>query len=328
MRKLLFFVLLNTLIISIFAQNLIEDEYLVPNSFAGKGYIKSYTPPVLEIMPFAQEREAKKVEKISLPTYHFIPATYDTLSWDTVLLVEAYTYYELKADASNNNQILRFSENGVEYEISPPAFKTEIQRRKIRETNAVWVEGKNKRLLNCMGKQIGIDIYKMEIPTQYKVFQIKTLQTPAKMHLKTSEKHTVFEIYPPSPYLKVIHQPAQYAYIPKIEKLTDPKIEISLRDSILKLPPQYSSKYGYYLVSEEDYSDFREVICCDYAPPAEYIFAEVQKKLISLGYYKGEIKVQADAEIRKALVTFQKENNLPVGRIDSETLKKLGISYH
>ena len=70
-------------------------------------------------------------------------------------------------------------------------------------------------------------------------------------------------------------------------------------------------------------TEWREVICeSDFT---REILNDIVEKLIS-AHYLGERHITYDIEVRKALVEFQKDNNLPVGHVDLETLKHLGIT--
>jgi hypothetical protein len=51
----------------------------------------------------------------------------------------------------------------------------------------------------------------------------------------------------------------------------------------------------------------------------------MQKALKARGYYKGKINNVLDALTKAALVKFQKDNGLPIGSFDLQTLKALGV---
>jgi len=53
----------------------------------------------------------------------------------------------------------------------------------------------------------------------------------------------------------------------------------------------------------------------------------VQAALRSRGYDPGPTDNVMGSRTKAALVKFQRENNLPVGQLDFETLKALGVNY-
>ena len=79
------------------------------------------------------------------------------------------------------------------------------------------------------------------------------------------------------------------------------------------------------MVKQGGFTDWREVVC-DSEITVELI-RSVQKALIARGYNVGP--AGADNKIGKdtkdALMKYQKDNNLPVGQLDIETLKSLGV---
>ncbi len=74
------------------------------------------------------------------------------------------------------------------------------------------------------------------------------------------------------------------------------------------------------------FTKWREVICNQAITIS--IINEVQSILRKFGYFKGgnTNNPVLDIEAKKSLVRFQKENYLPVGQLDVETLNLLGIS--
>ncbi len=63
--------------------------------------------------------------------------------------------------------------------------------------------------------------------------------------------------------------------------------------------------------------------CCQ--PPRLNIPAEVAMKLKEKGYFKGKIEGVITEELKKAIIQFQKDNKLPVGNMNIEMLRALGI---
>ena len=59
---------------------------------------------------------------------------------------------------------------------------------------------------------------------------------------------------------------------------------------------------------------------------AQRIF-NVKKSLKAKGYYHNKLDNNMDKIAKKALCKFQKDNGLPIGSLDMQTLKALGIHY-
>ncbi len=58
-----------------------------------------------------------------------------------------------------------------------------------------------------------------------------------------------------------------------------------------------------------------------------YLEKTIQKALKARGYYKGKIDGIIGAETKRALVRFEKDNGIPPGNHNNNTLKALGIGY-
>jgi len=88
---------------------------------------------------------------------------------------------------------------------------------------------------------------------------------------------------------------------------------------------QYKTVTKRQLVKPGGFTEWKEVVCdADITPD---LYRRVQTALISRGYNVGS--AGADGRIgtatKNALVKFQKDNGLPVGQLDVETLRALGV---
>lgn len=75
----------------------------------------------------------------------------------------------------------------------------------------------------------------------------------------------------------------------------------------------------------EPIQDWHEVLCEN--KTTKKLLFNLQEKLWELGYYKGDKTRKLDSKTKSALINFQKDNNLPYGQLNIESLKALGIRY-
>lgn len=61
------------------------------------------------------------------------------------------------------------------------------------------------------------------------------------------------------------------------------------------------------------------------SPHNNNIVTEIQQILADKKYYKGEIDNILGEKTKKALLQFQKDNTLPIGRLDRQTLIALNV---
>jgi len=78
------------------------------------------------------------------------------------------------------------------------------------------------------------------------------------------------------------------------------------------------------LIKEQGYTRWAEFDCPCTGMAVDALVAQIQEALIDLGY-KLELTNKMDRETKNCLVDYQKKNELPIGQLDFETLKSLGI---
>jgi len=91
------------------------------------------------------------------------------------------------------------------------------------------------------------------------------------------------------------------------------------------IPAKYTTISKRVLATPGGFSEWREVVCADNI--TSDLVRRVQSALISRGYNVGDSGAdnQLGAATKAALVKFQRDNGLPVGQLDFETLKALGV---
>jgi len=76
---------------------------------------------------------------------------------------------------------------------------------------------------------------------------------------------------------------------------------------------------------DKKFTEWRDVLCPGQV--TQHIVHQVQNALRTEGYYEGTNSSTMDKEVKDALVKFQKDNGLPMGSLDFDTLDILGIRY-
>ena len=93
----------------------------------------------------------------------------------------------------------------------------------------------------------------------------------------------------------------------------------------VEIPAEYQTVTKSRLVKPGGMTEWREVICNNQV--TDYTYRQIQDALRSRGYNPGPSDNVFGSQTKSALTKFQKENGLPVGQLDIETLKALGIRY-
>ncbi len=92
---------------------------------------------------------------------------------------------------------------------------------------------------------------------------------------------------------------------------------------VVEIPAEFKTVTKRKLVKKGGFSEWREVLCP--VKTTDFTIRGIQRALKDAGYEPGPIDGVLGAQTKSALVEFQKANNLPQGRLDIETLKKLGV---
>ena len=91
------------------------------------------------------------------------------------------------------------------------------------------------------------------------------------------------------------------------------------------IPAEYTTVTKQAISRQGGFSEWREVLCANEVTTA--VIIQVQNALKARGYNPGPSDNVLGTRTKAALVQFQRDNGLPVGQLDFQTLKALGINY-
>ncbi|MCL4115890.1 UNVERIFIED_CONTAM: hypothetical protein GTU68_053513 [Idotea baltica] len=101
------------------------------------------------------------------------------------------------------------------------------------------------------------------------------------------------------------------------------KLASAAATTVTETPAQYNTITKRNLVKAGGFTEWREVVCEADVTPA--LYRQVQQALKDKGYDVGAVDGVIGAGTKAQLVKFQRDNNLPIGALDIETLKALGV---
>ncbi len=93
----------------------------------------------------------------------------------------------------------------------------------------------------------------------------------------------------------------------------------------IQVPAEYASVTKKAVSKKGGFTEWREVLCSGDVTVS--VIRQVQDALRAKGYDPGPTDNVMGARTKAALVRFQKDNGLPVGQLDFQTLKALGVNY-
>lgn len=179
----------------------------------------------------------------------------------------------------------------------PAEYEIVEERVKVADATTKWVKGKADA--NCLSADPDDCrvLCLVEVPAQYKTVTKRVIKTP------TSTKEIVI--------------PAEYKVVRKDVMAT----AASTRQ--IEIPAEYKGVTKNVLVKAGGWSDWKEVLCANQVTKQK--IRSIQMALAALGYDAGPADNVLGPKTRKALLQYQKDNELPQGNLNKETLKALGV---
>ena len=174
-------------------------------------------------------------------------------------------------------------------------------------------------------------VREIEIPAEFKSIDVLKVKTPATTK--------IIEI--PAEYRNVVKRVkkgcaqgftdngddcARMVEIPaEFTSRTYQKLKKPTQIREIEVPAEFTTITKKTLLKQGGYTVWKEVLCQNQIN-SNTILA-IQRALKSRNYNVGNVDQVLGAQTRAALTQFQKDNGLPIGQLDLETLNMLGVRY-
>lgn len=272
-----------------------------------------------------------------------VPAVYETAT-ERVLVKEAGTkLIEVPAVYETVTERVIDRPERIEKNIVPPVYETVTERIKIADATTRWEKGKKDP--NCLSADPD-DCRVMclvEVPAQYRTVSKQVIKTPASVKevtIPATYKTITRKVIKTPATTRTVEIPAEYKTVTKrvlktpatTRKEAIPAKYKTITKTILKtpesvreevVPAEYATVTKTVLVSKGGYTEWREVLC--EADLTTERITSIQRALKAAGYDPGPIDNIFGSQTRAALTKYQRDNGLPVGRLDKQTLNALGV---
>ncbi len=161
-----------------------------------------------------------------------------------------------------------------------------------------------------------------EIPAEYTTVTKRIIKTPATTRTEVipAEFKTVTR--------RVLRTPATTTteVIPaEFTTVTRRVVKTPATTRTIDVPAEFTTVTKRQLVRKGGFTEWREIVCG--SDVTTQMVRDVQTALRTRGYDPGPADNVMGSRTKAALVKFQRENNLPVGQLDFETLRALGVDY-
>lgn len=252
---------------------------------------------------------------------HVVPAEYDYKE-ETVMIKEASTkLIPVPAVYETVTEQVMIKEPGTKTITTPAKYETRSERVLVSEGQGRWV--KKKKDTSCFS-QNPEDCYVTcweEVPAKYR--------TETKRVLVTPEESKTIEL--PGEYTtltrKVLRTPAttKEVEIPAEYKTIRKKVLVRPAETRTEeTPAVYKTLKEKRLVKGGGYTDWVEILCGNKTTSS--VVQRLQQALKSNGYDPGAIDGVMGGQTRAAMKKYQEDKGLPVGNMNMETLRSLGVN--
>ncbi len=289
---------------------------LPPTDEFGKCYAKCKAADVYETV--SQQVLVKEASTVLKK----VAAVYETRT-ERVLVKEGRTDYKvIPAKYSTVTERVMIQPESRKVRTVPAKYRTETRSVLVSEARGQWV--KKKKDPNCFSdnpEDCYIACYE-EVPAKYRTEKYQVLDQPA-----TSTEDVI-----PAKYQnvtkRVISEPSRVVEVPvdpvyknvSVKSLVSPA---AATETVI--PAKYKTVSERRLVSKGGYSVWTEILCA--SKTSNSTVTNVQRALKAKGYTVGPIDGVMGLQTQTALKQFQTDNSLPIGNLNIETLKALGINY-
>jgi hypothetical protein len=302
---------------SIFAQVDLPFDDLPPAPEDGKCYAKCKVPDTYATV------EIQKLKKAGTTKFVKAKAEYTTVS-ERIMIKEASFRYTVKpATYKTVDKRVMVKAGYCTRKVIPAQYSySQTGKRLVEAASGRWV--RKKKGPACFSENPE-DCYIMcweKTPAKYAYDSERVL-----VKGETEENNEVAAVYK-TIKVQVVDRPASYdrVEIPAVYKNVSTKVLATqgcIEDTYTTTADQYTTVTEKRLVSGGGYTGWVEILCA--AKTTDNVVKSVQKRLNELGYSVGSADGILGTITRGQLAKYQKDNNLPVGNLNMETLRALGV---
>lgn len=288
----------------------------VTRSYAVCSYPSEYQKQMAENV-----RIGKSLVYDTLYTSEIILPRYDTLT-ENVMVYPEYSYLEWTGGDSLTS-IKEYNiakEEMVEY--FSPIYRLRKERKLLEGEGQRWEKGLKSAFCLSSNPDDCSTVRLSPIAPQYALVKYHEVVRPAHKIIHKGGTEVMEELTDNSPYIRKVTVPAQYKIVRKYAPQSEPYILVS--QEIIPAKTQDEEGNVISFVRAGGMSDWREMPCCECMSDIPPII-HIQRALKDKGYYKGELDNILNAETKASLKQFQKDNDLQIGKLDTETLTALNI---
>jgi hypothetical protein len=289
-----------------------DGSLFPPNASAGECFARVFVPPTYSTKTEQVLKEGAS-ERLEV-----IPARYEWVE-EKVLVKEASERIEvIPAEYTWKEEKVQVRPAASKLVEVPAKYDWQTDKVLVKEAHKVWKKGRGpiEKIDNTTGEIMCL----VEVPASYKTVKKRVMVNPpsTKEVAVSAEYETVKKrvLAKPASQRKIVI-PAEYKTV-RVRKLVSPP-----QEKRIAIPEEYQTVTRTEMVTD-GHMEWRRILCETNVTPD--VIKKVQSGLRQSGYDPGPIDGVVGGQTTAALKSYQRSNNLAVGGLTYETMKKMGIS--
>ncbi len=318
MKKFIYAIATSLIVAHSYAQAPQADNDLYPpNAEPGKCYAKCLKPDVFETVT---EKVMVEPDK---KAYRIIPTTYKTITEQVMVKAETKRLEIIPAVYETHTEQVKVKDETKRLINISATYKTVTEQMLTKPEGQKWVK---KHQTGCLSENPDdcIIMCLEKTPAEYKTVTKQVLDKPASTREEVipAEYKTVTKTVVKTPATtKEIVIPAEY------KTVTKQVVDVAAHTVDVNTPAEYQTVSKRVLKTKGGYSEWKEIVCDNKVNTD--VVSQIQSALKKKGYDIGPKGVDGvlGTDTKAALVKYQKDNSLPVGNLNIETMKSLGVKF-
>jgi hypothetical protein len=296
------------------AQSANDGQEYPPNAKPGECWAKCVTKPKYE--NYTEQVLVKEASK----RVEVVPGTYETATEQVMVRPASKRLEVIPAVYDTETERVVIKEAAKRLVKVPAVYEDVTERIEVSPASTRWEKGKATAACLSANPEDCRVWCLVEVPAQHKMITKRVLKTPEttrEIEIPAEYANVTKRVLRTAATTREIEVPAEYKTVTRTVMNTPP----TSRET--DIPAEYRTVTHRRQVSDSTVSDWRRVLCEQQLTSDK--IRQIQMALKEKGFDPGPIDNVFGTQTKEALSRYQRENKLPEGNLDFETLKSLGL---
>ncbi len=212
--------------------------------------------------------------------------------------------------------------------IEIPAEYTTIRKQVVKNDATANERVKSAKFQTVVAEELEAEagFEEIEIPAEYETVRVRKVKTAAKINkIEVPAEYRNVSVKRMKASATASLAGAASSVEGEYREIQVQKMVTPATTRVVDVPAEYEEVTTRKLVKKGGFEEWKEILCAEEV--TSYTIRQIQTALKERGYEPGPLDNILGTQTKAALVQFQKDNNLPIGNLNLETLKALGVQY-